>query len=88
VSKEHIPDPLVSGGAPIEIHTPQQLAKRLQVKPSWVYGPLATQPDSLSPAVPVQRDRHFQIARRFEFPSIPSNNEDFGRNAAFDLILS
>src|SRR6266576_2320649 len=28
---------------------------------------------------------HFQIARRFEFPSIPSNNEDFGRNATFDL---
>ena len=22
---------------------------------------------------------HFQIARRFEFPSIPSNNDDFGR---------
>jgi len=21
----------------------------------------------------------FQIARRFEFPSIPSNNDDFGR---------
>jgi hypothetical protein len=45
---------------------------------------------------------HFQIARRFEFPSIPSNNDDFGRkfetqpafsaislrNATFDLILS
>lgn len=27
----------VSGGAPIEILTPQQLAERLQVKPSWVY---------------------------------------------------
>lgn len=26
-----------SGEAPIEILTPQQLAERLQVKPSWVY---------------------------------------------------
>lgn len=26
-----------SGAAPIEILTPQQLAERLQVKPSWVY---------------------------------------------------
>jgi hypothetical protein len=63
VSKEHIPDPPVSGGAQIEIHTPQQLAKRLQVKPSCVYGLLATQPDSLSPAVPVQRDRR-SMSRR------------------------
>jgi len=63
VSKEHIPDPPVSGGAPIEIHTPQQLAKRLQVKPSCVYGLLATQPDSLSPAVPVQRDRRAMSRR-------------------------
>src|SRR6266853_1612561 len=63
VSKEHIPDLPVSGGAPTEIHTPQQLAKRLQVKPSCVYGLLATQPDSLSPAVPVQRDRR-SMSRR------------------------
>jgi len=63
VSKEHIPDPPVTGRAPIEIHTPQQLAKRLQVKPSFVYGLLATQPDSLSPAVPVQRDRRAMSRR-------------------------
>ena len=39
VSKEllPIPDASVSGGAPIEILTPQQLAARLRVKPSWVY---------------------------------------------------
>jgi len=39
VSKEHLPisDAQVSGGPPTEILTPQQLAERLQVKPSWVY---------------------------------------------------
>jgi len=39
VSKEHLPisDAQVSGGSPTEILTPQQLAERLQVKPSWVY---------------------------------------------------
>ncbi len=39
MSKEHLPtsDVPVSGGAPTEILTPQQLAERLQVKPSWVY---------------------------------------------------
>ena len=39
MSKEHLLNPgaSVSGGAPIEILTPHQLAQRLQVKPSWVY---------------------------------------------------
>jgi hypothetical protein len=39
VSKEHllISDAPVSGGSRTEILTPQQLAERLQVKPSWVY---------------------------------------------------
>ena len=39
MTKEHLPisDAPVSGGAPTEILTPQQLAERLQVKPSWVY---------------------------------------------------
>ncbi len=39
MSKEHLPisDAPVSGGSPTEILTPQQLAERLQVKPSWVY---------------------------------------------------
>ena len=39
MSKEHLPisDAQVSGGSPTEILTPQQLAERLQVKPSWVY---------------------------------------------------
>ena len=40
MSKEHLPisDASVSGGGePIVILTPQQLAERLQVKPSWVY---------------------------------------------------
>jgi len=39
LSKEHLPIPALppSTVAPIEILTPQQLADRLQVKPSWVY---------------------------------------------------
>ena len=39
MSKEHLPisDAQVSGGSPTEILTPQQLAERLQVKPSWIY---------------------------------------------------
>lgn len=39
MSKDHLPinDASVSGGEPIVILTPQQLAERLQVKPSWVY---------------------------------------------------
>ena len=40
MSKEHLPisDASVSGrGEPIVVLTPQQLAERLQVKPSWVY---------------------------------------------------
>ena len=39
MTKEHLlnPSASISGGAPIEILTPQQLAERLQVKPSWVY---------------------------------------------------
>ena len=40
MTKEHvtISDAPVSGrGAPMELLTPQQLAERLQVKPSWVY---------------------------------------------------
>ena len=39
MSKEHLPIPALppSTVAPIEILTPQQLADRLQVKPSWVY---------------------------------------------------
>ena len=39
MSKELLlhPGASVSVGAPIEILTPQQLAERLQVKPSWVY---------------------------------------------------
>ena len=39
VSKEHLPitEAPVSGGALMEILTPQQVAERLRVKPSWVY---------------------------------------------------
>jgi len=39
VSREQAPiaSTSVSGGTAIEILTPQQLALRLQVKPSWVY---------------------------------------------------
>ena len=39
MSKEHLPISALppSTVAPIEILTPQQLADRLQVKPSWVY---------------------------------------------------
>ena len=39
MSKEHLPIPALpaSAVASIEILTPQQLAERLQVKPSWVY---------------------------------------------------
>lgn len=40
MSKEYLPicDAPISGTrVPIEILTPQQLAERLQVKPSWVY---------------------------------------------------
>lgn len=38
MNKEHtISGVSVSGGASTEILTPQQVAQRLQVKPSWVY---------------------------------------------------
>ena len=39
MSKEHLPitEAPVSGGALMEILTPQQVAERLRVKPSWVY---------------------------------------------------
>lgn len=39
MSKDYLPicDAPISGGVSIEILTPQQLAERLQVKPSWVY---------------------------------------------------